>query len=88
MKQAGRFTIVAEYMERLFVENTLDTALTEFSDWGRHLDPLDKEQVRLFAVPCLRRALESGAPAGSAERLVDAALGVGAPEEALTLAVV
>jgi len=88
MKQAGRFTLVEEYLQRSFEEQPFDSALRELHEWGRSLDPLDKEQVRVIAVPHIRRALDADAPAASAERLVDAALGVGAPEEALALATV
>ncbi len=81
----SRYRLVAEWFRNyLFKERGLEAGLEELAAWGQGLSVEDRAQVRLIAVPHVLRALPEDAPADSAERLVDAALG--APEEAPALA--
>lgn len=77
-----RYELVEEWFRYLFTDQPLDSTLHELSEWGRYLDPMDREEVRIRALPHVRRAL--GADAGEAERLLDVALA--AEEEAPALA--
>jgi hypothetical protein len=83
--EQSRYIIVERWFDYLFTEQPLDSALRELSEWGRYLDLVDQEEVRVRAVPHVRRALPADAPTGSAEHLVDAVLAP-AEEEALALA--
>ncbi|MEX2156957.1 MAG: hypothetical protein WD773_08970 [Gemmatimonadales bacterium] len=85
----SRYRLVEEWCrEHLFKEQGLEAGLEVLAEWGEGLSAEDRAQVRLLAIPSVLRALPPDAPAASAERLVGDALGVGAPEEALALAMV